>query len=138
VCALEAHSINRFLARHGGNSPAQRTTHGRTAAGQCEFLDGESCAIYPARPIICRTHGLPLRSPDESRIDCCPLNFANSDIQSLKKSDVFDIGRATMNLMRLNIAFCMLIGDTNLSGRRFNMESVSSATLPQAIARLSL
>jgi len=41
------------------------------------------CAVYPLRPLICRTHGLPIRYADalwgagepESAVSCCPLNF---------------------------------------------------------------
>jgi Fe-S-cluster containining protein len=46
----------------------------------CTFLAAGECTVYPVRPIICRTQGLPLlfvRDPDddEKTMDVCPLNF---------------------------------------------------------------
>ncbi len=49
-------------------------------AGGCAFLDGQGrCRIYPWRPYVCRTQGLPLRwlTGDEGEAegrDICPLN----------------------------------------------------------------
>jgi len=40
---------------------------------RCALLRDGRCAIYEVRPIICRTHGLPLRV--DGRLDHCPLNF---------------------------------------------------------------
>lgn len=39
----------------------------------CPFLIEKRCSIYPVRPIICRTQGLPLLI--EGHVDSCPLNF---------------------------------------------------------------
>ncbi|HXK25639.1 MAG TPA: YkgJ family cysteine cluster protein [Myxococcota bacterium] len=54
------------------------------APGACAFLDAEGgCRIYPDRPYVCRTQGLPLRwigEDEDGRIgeqrDICPLNEA--------------------------------------------------------------
>jgi uncharacterized protein len=45
--------------------------------GPCPLLLGGRCLLYAARPLICRTHGLPLllERDGERRIDYCPLNF---------------------------------------------------------------
>jgi hypothetical protein len=55
VFEVEAENIRRRhaeLLATGGPSPA----------GACSFLDGEgACRIYPERPYVCRTQGLPLR-----------------------------------------------------------------------------
>lgn len=44
--------------------------------GACAFLRNESCTIYEARPLICRTQGLALKfvSNEQASIDICPLN----------------------------------------------------------------
>jgi Fe-S-cluster containining protein len=46
-------------------------------ADRCPLLTDDCCPLYAARPIICRTHGLPLLVEDEHgrRVDRCPLNF---------------------------------------------------------------
>lgn len=48
-----------------------------TSNGPCPLLVGGRCLLYAARPLICRTHGLPLllERDGERRIDYCPLNF---------------------------------------------------------------
>ena len=46
----------------------------------CVFLDDKgACTIYPARPLICRTQGLPLallkeETQSRQQLDICPLN----------------------------------------------------------------
>jgi len=66
-----------------------------TADGPCPLLDNGECALYVHRPIICRTHGLPIlvSEGDGQRIDFCPLNFRN--VQTLP-------GDAVVALERLN------------------------------------
>lgn len=51
----------------------------------CVFLLDDACAVYPARPVICRTQGAALqwrnKDPKKERnavevfVDACPLNF---------------------------------------------------------------
>lgn len=50
--------------------------------GACVFLRNESCTIYEARPLICRTQGLALSFQDEEKtwIDICPLNDSMLEI----------------------------------------------------------
>jgi len=64
---------------------------------RCPLLVDDRCPLYAARPIICRTHGLPLlvEEPEGLRVDRCPLNFA--DLTSLP-------GNAVIHLERLNSA----------------------------------
>jgi Fe-S-cluster containining protein len=54
-----------------------------TAADEdrCPLLTDERCPLYAARPIICRTHGLPLLVEDQHgrRVDRCPRNFTGLD-----------------------------------------------------------
>lgn len=60
----------------------------------CSFLDaGGACQIYPVRPIICRTQGLPLafKVDDRPKRDVCPLNFEGQDIFSLPTDGVLNL-----------------------------------------------
>ncbi len=47
--------------------------------GACSFLYQGNCSIYEARPLICRTQGLPIFVASENVLDYCPLNFKDGD-----------------------------------------------------------
>ena len=69
-------------------------------AGACAFLGGEGeCRIYPDRPYVCRTQGLPLRWLDEDDAgavrelrDICPLNLDGPALESLPEDVCWSIG----------------------------------------------
>lgn len=73
--------------------------------GSCAFLRNESCTIYEARPLICRTQGLALRYMEEGEpfIDICPLN--EEMIEEMEDKDV-------MNLDLLNTIISKLETDS--------------------------
>lgn len=56
----------------------------------CVFLVNDSCTIYEARPLICRTQGLPLFLSSENSLDYCRLNFEKGDPD---KSDWLNLER---------------------------------------------
>ena len=86
VLPVEAFAIAAHTAVHG-------LTKSRGAHDACVFLDGDGrCVVYAARPLLCRTHGLPLRTtaaspaasskPGSARglrivddVSVCSLNF---------------------------------------------------------------
>ncbi len=81
VLPVEAERIARHLEEQAvGDDVGARDD-------RCCFLDGDgACAIYAARPLLCRTHGLPLRSgglSEDARgalrvlndVSVCALNF---------------------------------------------------------------
>lgn len=59
--------------------------------GSCAFLRNESCTIYEARPLICRTQGNALRYVEENEpyIDICPLN--EEMIEEMEDKDVMNL-----------------------------------------------
>jgi hypothetical protein len=64
-------------------------------SGACPFLDERDlCRVYPQRPYVCRTQGLPLRWVEEYEYrDICPLNDdADRPLQSLDEADCWTIG----------------------------------------------
>jgi len=70
----------------------------------CPLLHEDACLVYDARPIICRTHGMPILVPDEDgRIDACPKNFRN--LSSLPMSDVIDLNRLNEMLWAVHALF---------------------------------
>jgi Fe-S-cluster containining protein len=67
--------------------------------GGCAFLDdADACRIYPQRPYVCRTQGLPLRWAEEEgdevveRRDICPLNAGGPSLATLPAETMWTLG----------------------------------------------
>jgi Fe-S-cluster containining protein len=77
----------------------------------CGFLRDRLCRIYPFRPIICRTHGLPILfiddSSDESRweVSFCERNFRDRDQIEFTNDMLLDIENINAELNRINRDF---------------------------------
>ena len=71
----------------------------------CPLLHDGLCQLYRARPIICRTHGLPLliSRDGESGVDFCPENFRG--LESIPGSEVIDLDRLNALLTAVNALF---------------------------------
>ena len=88
---------------------------------ECSFLDGQgACQIYPFRPIICRTHGLPLAywqedsHPPGYGIIFCDQNFdAASDI-CFNLNNTLNMEQVNEKLARVNIVFLEEHAELNL------------------------
>lgn len=76
VFPVEAAAIVAHLA-HVDPALRARLRHTPDPPDRCAFLLDGRCVIYGARPIICRTHGLPVRV--DGRLDHCPLNFTDDE-----------------------------------------------------------
>lgn len=76
-----------------------------TPEGPCPLLRNGLCRLYEARPIICRTHGLPLlvNRDGESGVDFCPENFTGLD--KIPGSAVIDLERLNSILTAVNALF---------------------------------
>jgi Fe-S-cluster containining protein len=85
---------------------------------RCPLLEDHSCQLYAARPIICRTHGLPIIYSEgtERRTDCCPLNQSD-DEQPLPGSTIIDIDRLNTLLVAVNALFLSHLDDDSLPDR---------------------
>jgi len=61
---------------------------------RCPLLDDTGqCRVYAARPLICRSHGLPIQV--DGRRDVCPLNFtAGPAVGDLAPEVVFSVDSA--------------------------------------------
>lgn len=87
VFAIEAEPLRRALARLARETPelrsrireqAREQAENPAAPDRCPLLVDGRCAVYDERPLICRSHGLPIAVADPApRIDHCPLNFTD-------------------------------------------------------------
>lgn len=71
----------------------------------CPLLVDGRCQLYTARPLICRTHGLPLliATDDTQTVDFCPKNFRG--ISSFPGSAVLDLQQLNTVLAAVNANF---------------------------------
>ncbi len=78
--------------------------HERVKTGRsdlrCPLLgDDERCLVYEARPMICRSHGLPIQIGSPPVRDVCPLNFTEGpDLETLDSDLILDVERINQML----------------------------------------
>jgi hypothetical protein len=113
VTALEAEALREALALLSAEERrtlAERALHGDPSVCPALGPDGR-CALYAARPLICRTHGLPIRypAPPGARalpvVDACPRNFQGKDLAGIEPSTVLDQNTLSTVLGALDAAF---------------------------------
>ncbi len=96
VRALPAEAADEIRSRAGSSS----------ASSPCPLLADGLCLLYASRPIICRTHGLPLLTAETEgtrRIDFCPENFRGLD--TLPGHAIIDLDRLNTTLAAVNAVF---------------------------------
>jgi len=74
----------------------------------CVFLKNHRCSIYEIRPIICRTHGLPLlyaNNKGEWELSACELNFREFDLENFTTENTFPQDKFNSKLFLLNKTF---------------------------------
>jgi len=75
---------------------------GNKNRGRCFFLKDGLCSIYEHRPVICRTHGLPVRFKDENGNMKYSSCGKNSEI-TMSESNTIDIDSINEKLAILNM-----------------------------------
>ena len=135
VFAIEAHGIRAWLREHPPGLRAPSPTGVSSAlpvleepAGPgCAMLDSVGrCGVYPVRPLICRSHGLPLAVPSEGgglRGDVCPLNFdGGAALAELPSGDFLSVETVDTVLAALDLRFSEEQGLP--PGERFRLEEL--------------
>ena len=103
VFRIEADSVRKWFRELAvGKADELRSLwSGEKPEGGCAFLVNDACTIYEARPLICRTQGLPLRFIEggQTFLDICPLNEEMLNIT---------LSSEVMNLDLLNLILAQL------------------------------
>lgn len=77
----------------------------------CRYLVDHSCSIYKSRPVICRTHGLPLLymslDGDDYELSCCELNFTDFDMADFNEENTYPMYRINSELYSINKEFVL-------------------------------
>jgi uncharacterized protein len=107
IFAVEAAAIREALRALPAPAAAELREAGGAATPEdpCPLLQDGLCRLYGARPIICRTHGLPLlvSRDGESGVDFCPENF--KALERIPGSTVIDLERLNSILTAINALF---------------------------------
>ena len=84
----------------------------------CAFLKNHSCTIYSQRPIMCRTHGLPLlyaNDDGEWELSACELNFTEFDFDDFTMENTLPQDKYNSKLFLLNREFIAEFTDNKYS-----------------------
>ena len=96
----------------------------------CVMLDADGlCRIYPVRPLICRTHGLPLAVADDDGLyaDVCPLSFdGGQGLAELEEDDFLVVDTLNAILAAVNAAWVQAEGG---DGARIPLREIARAPL---------
>ncbi|MCW5970439.1 MAG: YkgJ family cysteine cluster protein [Blastocatellales bacterium] len=99
---------------------------GRGAEAYCPLLVDDRCTIYSARPLICRTQGLPLiyeAEDGEQEVDFCPLNFTAPDAANeLDENHLVPLDLLNLRLAAVNLDYCRSQGIP--AGRRIAIAKI--------------
>lgn len=110
ACCVDGLTVFAFEAAGIAERHAELLAEGMPhPKGACAFLDAEgACRIYPSRPYVCRTQGLPLRWLEESAgdvvelRDICALNDEGPAITDLRAEQCFTLGPVEERLQVLS------------------------------------
>lgn len=93
---------------------------------RCPLLLNNLCSLYEARPVICRTHGLPIVYTADGRrsSDCCPLNM--TDIESVSGSSVVDVDKLNTLLVAVNSIYLTQTDSASDSEARISIAAALS------------
>ena len=135
VVPLEALAVLEGL--EGLDASARRGLGERaaTAGPPCVFLVDGRCAVYAHRPLVCRSHGLPIleRDEDGERVSCCELNFAGEDLPA---ETVLDGTRLSTTLGLADTLLRRDLGLAEEGGGRIALRALAAAgweALPESV-----
>ena len=108
VLPIEAACLRQAISALPSASQARLRRNLAEDPERCPMLIDDLCGIYAARPVICRTQGLPLAYVDEERqaieVSACKLNFP--DDYGFVPEDLLFMDGFNSRLSELNRAWC--------------------------------
>jgi len=105
VCGVEAYVVEQQLLTLSRQKINRLKKYHRHDDETCPLLLKDRCVIYPARPIICRTHGLPIlyREAERAFVDYCRLNFSRlPDNYEFQPDEILDMNPFNIELIEID------------------------------------
>ncbi len=96
------------MRKHLGQNKSKPRLSKNAEPEDCIFLVAHKCTIYTERPIICRTHGLPLLYTGEDgnwELSACELNFTEFNMDNFSVDNTFPQDKYNSKLFMLNKEF---------------------------------
>ena len=112
IFPVEFYSILNQL-KQSNIKPEIKANHSKK---DCIFLHNHRCTIYNERPVICRTHGLPLlymNDNSEWELSACELNFTEFDMEQFNKENTYPQDTFNSKLYMLNKEFIQEFSEIN-------------------------
>jgi Fe-S-cluster containining protein len=117
LAPVEAERVREALAALAPDARRRVRARAQHSSATCVMLEDDgACAIYAARPLVCRTQGHALRYPreslpqetvfavsDDGEITWCPLNYTQ---RAPASEDVLEATRIDELLARVNLDAC--------------------------------
>ena len=114
VFPVEAAAIRNLLETLPEQQRNEIRAHaaGQSGSDSCPLLRDGLCLLYEVRPVICRTHGLPIvYTEDGNRIsDCCPRNL--DGMKSLSGTQVVNLDTLNTLLVAVNANYLASSGNS--------------------------
>ncbi len=141
ITSVEAARIEALLAAIAPSAREVIVERARSnAADACAALDEDGrCSIYAARPMVCRSHGVPIRfdadaaPPEGTRslpmIDACFKNFIGRDLASIDASAI--INQATLSTLVGTIDTAYALETGHPRGERLDLAALLAARSEQ-------
>ncbi len=132
-CCQSQLTVNTVESLHMTRALAGKKIDPHNDTEKCIFLKEEKCIIYQARPLVCRTQGLPLLyglSDEENppELSVCELNFTG--LEEISQESCLDMDRINLALSAVNLKF---IRDTGRKDacieERFSFEKIAGGVL---------
>jgi len=107
ILPIEFYAILDELKKKGMDIESPKPSEDHHGKG-CVFLKNHSCTIYESRPVICRTHGLPLLFTNDDyewELSTCELNFTSYDYENFTPDNTWPQDTYNSKLFMLNKKF---------------------------------
>lgn len=128
VCSIEAYFIEQQLLSLSVQKIRRLRKLYKNNDTTCPMLLRNRCVIYIVRPLICRTHGLPIlyREAEQAFVDFCRLNFTLlSENYEFQEKNILDMNPFNFELIQIDKKFSEhILGETWHSSHRRSLKSI--------------
>lgn len=120
---VEAFFLSAAFVELNNASQNRIITKIKNQTDTCPLLIDHTCALYTARPVICRTHGYPItiKKEDSIQVDFCPKNF--KQITAFPKDALLSLEQLNATLIAINRHFLEAIETDSPLPDRIHMET---------------